>query len=280
MSILGLIITRSHPCQQDIGDDEDEQSGLESSEYDWLVIDTALDVIIGLAMALGPAFGQLWKIFEKPILKLASSNEPSERSTAVGVIADCSRYMGSAVSAYTSSLLTILVHRLSDEDPETKSNAAYGIGQLITNSNDSKLYLPLYKTILAKVEPLLQIQGYGHRIFDNAAGCVCRMIMAHPDRVPIDEFLPLVVNRLPLTEDYEENTPVYACIFQLCKCHSLVTLAGRKLTVLDQQNEPTVGQLTPQLVQVFEKVMAPPEEQLDQETRVLIARAMQILHKA
>ncbi len=219
--MLELIITRSHPCQMDPGDGDGEDGGEllveESSEYDWLVVDTAFDVVTSLAAALGPDFAGLWKSFEKPILKFASSNEPLERSTAVGTIADCAKHMGSAVSNYTGTLLTVLLHRLSDEDAETKSNASYGIGQLIINSEDTNTYLPSYPAILGKLERLLQVPDSGHRMFDNAAGCVCRMITAHPDRVHIDEYLPLVVEKLPLMEDFEENAPVYGCIFDLCK---------------------------------------------------------------
>jgi hypothetical protein len=214
VTALGTIITRSHPCQQDLGDEEDEQEVEGSSEYDWLVIDTALDVIIGLSMAMGPNFGEVWKIFEKPVMKFASSNETIERSTAVGVIAECTANMGSAVSPFTSKLMTLLVHRLSDEDNETKSNAAYATGQLVFNSNETEVYLPHYNTILSKLEPMLQIQE--SRILDNAAGCVSRMIMKHPDRVPISEVLPVIVNLLPLKEDFEENKPVYECIYKLC----------------------------------------------------------------
>jgi hypothetical protein len=97
------VIRKQHPCQQDIGDDDDEFEDIqESSEYDWLVIDTAFDVVVGLAKALGPSFGELWKIFEKPIMKYASSNEGIERSTSVGAIAECTEGMGAAVTPYTS----------------------------------------------------------------------------------------------------------------------------------------------------------------------------------
>lgn len=216
ISVISTIITRSHPCQQDLGDDDEEQEVEGSSEYDWLVIDTALDVVIGLAVALGPDFGELWKVFEKPILKFAASeSENIERSTGVGVIAECAANMGAAVTPYTPKLLNLLLKRLSDADQETKSNAAYATGQLIYNSNDSNTYLPQYVTILRKLEPMLQIKDA--RIKDNAAGCLCRMIMAHPDKVPISDVLPALVGLLPLKDDYEENTPVYQCILKLCE---------------------------------------------------------------
>lgn len=215
VTALTTIITRSHPCQQDLGDEDEEQEVEGTSEYDWLVIDTALDAIIGLAVALGPGFTELWKIFERPILKFAASeSENVERSTGVGVIAECAANMESAVTPYTGKLLTLLLKRLSDTDPDAKSNAAYATGQLIYNSTDSNTYLPHYNTILQKLESMLQIQEA--RVRDNAAGCLSRMIIAHPDRVPIGEVLPAMVDLLPLKDDYEENSPVYECLLKLC----------------------------------------------------------------
>ena len=214
-NLLVATITRKHPCQQDLGDEDDLDDLEESSEYDWLVIDTALDAVIGLADALGPAFGQLYKIFEKPIMKFASSSDNIERSTAVGVIAECIRGMGSAITPYTTVLLKLLLHRLSDEDTETKSNAAFAIGLLQENSTHDQEILKSFNTILSKLEPLLHTQEA--RALDNAAGCVSRMITKHRDRVPIAEVLPALVALLPLKQDFEENEPIYQMIISLCK---------------------------------------------------------------
>ncbi|KAM7208388.1 Armadillo-type fold [Naviculisporaceae sp. PSN 640] len=262
VTVLTALITRSHPCQQDLGDEDEDQEVEGTSEYDWLVIDTALDVVIGLAVALGPNFAELWKIFEKPILKFASSEaENIERSTGVGVIAECAANMEAAVSPYTQKLLNLLLKRLSDPDQETRSNAAYATGQLIYNSTDSNTYLPHYETILQKLEPMLQITDA--RLKDNAAGCLCRMIISHPDRIPLGHVLPALVDLLPLKEDYEENTPVYECISKLYE-------AG----------EHTIQQLTPRLVPVFEAVLSPPVEQLEDETREIVRRTVAFLHNA
>lgn len=211
------MITRSHPAQQDLGDDEDPETAQadESSEYDWLLIDTALDVIIGMATALGDQFGELWKVFQKPVMKFASSQTNYERSTAIGVIAECTQAMGGAVTPYTETLLKLLLHRLDDEDAETKSNAAYATGLLVYHSNDTATYLPRFNTILQKLEPLLRTQVA--RTLDNACGCVSRMIMAHPDKVPIGDIMPVLISMLPLKEDFEENKPIFDCIAGLCK---------------------------------------------------------------
>lgn len=216
-TILASIVTRTHPCQQDLGDDDDHEAleDEESSEYDWLVIDTALDVVIGMSSALGSQFSELWKVFQKPVMKFASSQTNFERSTAIGVIAECTANMGPGVSGFTSALLKVLLHRLSDEDPETKSNAAYATGLLVLHSTDAATYLPAYNTILSKLEPLLQSQGA--RTIDNACGCVSRMITAHADNMPLDDILPVVVGLLPLKDDFEENKPIFDCITALCK---------------------------------------------------------------
>ncbi|CAJ2505859.1 Uu.00g132530.m01.CDS01 [Anthostomella pinea] len=261
ITVIGTIVTRSHTCQLDMGDeDEDQDPSQGSSEWDWLIIDTALDVMIGLACALGPQFAEVWKVFEKPVMKFVSSNEAIERSTAVGVVAECVAYMGSAVTPYTSNLLRTLLHRLSDEDKETKSNAAYATGQLVFHSEDAKAYLSSYPQIMGKLEPLLQIKDA--RLQDNAAGCLCRMILAHPDHVPIADVLPALVDLLPLREDYEENKPVYQCL------HELYVISN-----------PTVQELTPKLLPIFHKVLSPPEEQLEEETREVVMEMVRILTK-
>lgn len=262
VSVITLIITRSHPCQQDLGDEEGEQDiDAGSSEYDWLVVDTALDVVIGLATALGPSFAELWKIFEKPVLKLASSTEDLHRSTAVGTIAEVLKHAGEAMTPFTESLGQALGRRLTDPDALAKSNAAYAMGLLVYTSTDTSKTFPLYPQIWEKLEPLIAVREM--RLTDNVAGALCRMMMKNPDAGFVSEALPAIVNVLPLEEDYEENEPIYKCIY----------------TLYDQSN-PTVQQLTPQLLGIFEKVLSPPEDQLEPGSREILQRVVGVLYKS
>ena len=258
---LLAVITKRHPCQQDLGDEAEEEILDESSEYDWLVIETALEAVTCLSVALGSQFAELWKMFEKPIVKYASSQDSTERSAAVGTIAECVGNMGSACTPYTTGMLKLLLHRLSDEDPETKSNAVYGIGLLCEMTTNDDEILKSLPTIFSKLEPLLDAQDQA-RLLDNTAGCVSRFISKHPGKLPIAEVLPRLVQLLPLREDYEENKPVFGMIVKLY-----------------QQNEPTVQQLTSSLMPVFEKVLSPPEEQLEDETRSQLVELVQYLRK-
>lgn len=234
----------------------------ESSEYDWLVIETATEVITCLSCALGPGFAELWKLFEKPLLKYASSQESTERSAAVGSIAECIGNMEAACTPYTSGLLKLLIHRLTDEDYETKSNAVYGLGLLCEKSTNEQEILKNYPTIFQKLEPLLDDQGQA-RLLDNTAGCVSRMISRHPNNIPVSEVLPRLVELLPLREDFEENKPIFKMVVQLY-----------------QANDATITQLTPRLMPIFQKVLGPPEEQLEETTRSQVVELVKYLQKS
>lgn len=219
VDIVLSILRKKHLCQTDMDDDTAQQANepsSESSEYEWQVIDSALDVVSGLSRALGPAFGPLIEVLEKPIAKYTSSLSKIERSSAVGSLAECIDNTTTECTPYTSHLMRIFVKRLTDDDPDTRSNAAYGSGVLCLHSNDEKEVLSNYPSILQKLEPLLR-ETDNARLLDNACGCVARMIHRHPAAVPLAEVVPALVNLLPLREDFAENKAVYDCLISLCK---------------------------------------------------------------
>ncbi|WPG98611.1 putative importin subunit beta-4 [Acrodontium crateriforme] len=264
---LVSILQKQHPCQRDddFGDDT-ESPETENSEYDWLTIETALEIIASLAMALGPQFAELWKIFESSILKFASSQERFERSAAVGTIADCIEGMGEACTPYTQKLMRVFVKRLGDEDLDVKSNSAFGAGMLCANSADAKEVLGNYNTILQALEPVLDSRNQQSdddsrlRLLDNAAGCVARMIKKAPNNVPLENVLPRLIDLLPLREDYRENEPVFDMIVSLYQAQN---------SVIQSQ--------TDKMMPVFQKVLGPPEEQISDETRTKVQQLVAYL---
>lgn len=253
-TFLVLLLKKQHPCQMDDDEDVEEEGAelAESAEYDWAVVDAAMDVCLGLACTLGEQYGDVWKIVSSHLIKYASSHEPRERSTAVGVIAENIKEMGEAVTPYTEKLLKVLMHRLSDEDSDTRANATYAMGMLAVSSKADNLILPAYPTILGKLESVLSAgPDTNPRILDNAAGCVARMVIAHADQLPLQDLLNALLGLLPLKEDYEENEPVFDMLVKLY-----------------QEQNQAVFSVTQRLVPVFAAVLAPqPEGQLKDETR-------------
>lgn len=263
------MLQKQHPCQKDDDDlDDAEIPDDETAEYDWLVIETALEVVAALASALGEQAGELWKIFETPVLKYASSQERFERSAAIGTTADCIESMKAACTPFTKRMLTIFLKRLRDEDPETKSNAAFGTGLLCLHSEDRAQILPQYTSVFGLLEPMLDAGATGGdgdaaaRLIDNAAGCVSRMIKAAPQSVPLEHVLPRLIDLLPLKNDYRENEPVYDMMIMLY-----------------QAQEPTILGLRSQVVPVLDKVLSPPEDQLSKEMKGKVEQLAQFLGK-
>jgi hypothetical protein len=228
------VITKKHPCQQDPeeGDDDGQVELEESSEYDWLVVETAMDCVMAIAKALGPDFAELWKVFSKPILKYASSSDSNERAVSTGTMAECILAMKTSVGPYTQQLMKIALHRFSDEDTVTKANNIYAAGLLCQFSPDENFIRKQYSAILGKLAPLLQDSSSTGHLLDNAAGCVARMILAHPTDIPLAEVLPHLVKLAPAKEDSEVNGPLFQCFVRLCKCLCPVVaaMAFRMLT--------------------------------------------------
>jgi importin-4 len=270
VEIVTSIITRKHPCQEDMAlEEEADLSDIETTEFDWLVVDSAMDVISGMAVALGPSFAELWKMFEKQVLRYASSGESLERASACGVLAETITGMGEGVTPFTGSMMQVLLKRLGDEDAQTKSNAAYAVGRLVEKSNDDATVTKAYPQILTRLDPLFSIME--GRCRDNAAGCVSRLILKHRNNVPVAEVLPALVQSgvLPLKEDYEENEPVWKMIVQLCKfCWSLYRVIDALIQPADKWEDKTVQELTPQLAPIMVSTLGEPEDQLNDETRV------------
>lgn len=224
-------------------------------------------------------------------MAFASGSEGYERSTSVGTIAECIKAMGSSVTPFTGHLLKLLLHRMSDEDSEAKSNAAYGIGLLQQGSENDKEILKAFPTILSKLEPLLQTDEA--RAKDNAAGCVSRMIMRYPSNMPVEQVLPALLEILPLKNDFDENVPVYDMIVKLCKLSTLQctppllpyhppfpnhTPLTPNPAFPDQESNPTIISLTPTLLPILAEAMAPtPAGQLDDATRVKLTELVKFL---
>ncbi|RIA05559.1 hypothetical protein BRARA_K00077 [Brassica rapa] len=102
--------------------------------------------------------------------------------------------------------------------------------------------------------------GYFHEdsetdlgVRDNAAGATARMIVVHPQLVPLNQVLPVLLKGLPLKEDQEESMAVYSCIYSL-------VLASN----------PQIVSHVPDLVKIFGQVVESPVEKA--EVKAIVGR--------
>jgi importin-4 len=218
---LLAIMKKKHECQEpDELSGDSEIADDEFAEYDWAVIESAMDCLVGIAKAIaGNDFAQhVWPKFQKIILKYSGSSESAERAQATGTLAECILAMGDGVTPYTEQLMKVVMHKFRDEDEVVKGNAIYAAGIMSQYSGNADYIIQQYRAILEKLEPLLEDQGEGkEHLLDNAVGCVARMIIGHPDHLPLKEVLPIVLANTPAKEDYEINGPVLKCLLGLCK---------------------------------------------------------------
>ncbi|KAF9168888.1 hypothetical protein BGX20_011086, partial [Mortierella sp. AD010] len=187
------------------------------------------------------------KVFIPHIAKYYKKSKPtSERSMAIGCLGEISAGMLGGVTEFTEVIFPIALKGLSDEEAEVRSNAAYTVGALCQNTNLD--ISSQYPNILTALYPLFQGQNL-ENVTDNACGAVARMIMKHPNAVPVEQVLPVFIQALPLKRDYEENEPVFKLLFSLIR----------------SQNAWVFGNL-PQVLAIFAEVL-PKEDELKPHTR-------------
>jgi hypothetical protein len=145
------------------------------------------------------------------------SRSLSDRSSAIGCLAEIISGMKGSVTPSTQPLLELFYSALSDDEPEVQSNAAFAVGLLVENSEIdlSAQYLHL----LAALRPFFVVAPDAipakFNARDNAAGAVARLIIRNTAAIPLDQVLPVFIESLPLKNDHLENRPVFRALFHL-----------------------------------------------------------------
>ncbi|KAI7878296.1 ARM repeat-containing protein [Lichtheimia hyalospora FSU 10163] len=244
-------------CQQEYDEDdyidEDEEAESESA-----LIGAAADLVAALCETIGEGFSSYFDVFLPLIAKYYKKTKtPAERSMAIGCLGECIRGVKSAVTPHTERLLQLFVKGTGDEDQTVRSNSAYALGILVTYSQIN--LSSQYPTILTALHPLFHNQPLPNTT-DNAAGAVARLMLVHPDAMPMEQVLPVLFSALPLKADYEENGPVFECLFQLFHSNNAF--------VLNHLSD---------LFKIFVHVLSD-EEQLNSTTRAQLIELIRAIH--
>ncbi|KAF9462876.1 armadillo-type protein [Collybia nuda] len=231
-------------CQQDPDQDEDEEAPEDQAEYDSVLISSAGDLVAALASALGAEFTPAFNTFFPLIAKYyKKSRSLSDRSSAIGCLAEIIAGMKGAITPSTEPLLELFYRALSDSDAEVQSNAAFAVGQLVENSEVD--LSPQYLHLLAGLRPLFVITPDAPaaklNAKDNAAGAVGRLLLRNAAAIPLDQVLPVFIDALPLKNDFLENRPVFRALFHLFRTNgaALYPFMDRLLQVFAHVLDPS-----------------------------------------
>jgi len=205
-------------CQQDPDQDADEEAPEDQAEYDSVLISSAGDLVAAMANALGSDFASAFNTFYPLIAKYyKKSRSLSDRSSAIGCLAEIISGMKGAITPSTEPLLELLWRAISDLDAEVQSNAAFATGLLVENSEQD--LSPQYIALLGALQPLFNQPNDAPaprlNARDNACGAVARLILRNASAVPLAQVLPVLFGALPLRNDLLENRPVFRAVLYL-----------------------------------------------------------------
>ncbi|KAK9369499.1 armadillo-type protein [Lipomyces kononenkoae] len=265
-TVILSILKKQHLCQTQEEDPEEEDVE-DAAEYDILLVESAMDVVVSLAAAFSADFDNYFRTFCPVILKYCSSSTVGERKAGIGALAEIINGLKSSITPYTSQLLKAFVHRLSDESIDVRSNAVYGYGLLAEYSQSPQEIIATYAKSLQRLQQCLVSDSENDRCVANICGCVARMAYSHSENVPLGDVLPALIYSLPLKDGCEENDPIFRLVVQLYK-----------------NNNSTIQGLTAQILKVLEHIFANDSEDKKQfefvETRQEVRELLRYINQS
>ncbi|KAK2635768.1 hypothetical protein Ddye_030560 [Dipteronia dyeriana] len=235
-----LLLREESACQQpdddgDIDDDDD-------TEHDEVLMDAVSDLLPAFAKSMGPHFALIFAKLFDPLMKFSKSSRPmQDRTMVVACLAEVAQDMGAPIAGYVDRVMPLVLKELASSEATNRRNAAFCAGELCKNGGESTL--KYYGDILRGLYPLFGESEPDDAVRDNAAGAVARMIMVHPQTIPLNQVLPVFLKVLPLKEDREESMAVYTCV-----------------STLVLSSNPQILSLVPELVNLFAQVVVSPVE--------------------
>ncbi|XP_076355100.1 importin-4-like isoform X1 [Tachypleus tridentatus] len=216
-ALISLVkdVFRSKLACQDESDNDEPSEGQDQAEYDSMLVEYAAEIIPSLGKVMNsqefaPYFAGVLQLF---LNKTKKSCSIADKSFSIGMLAEVVETLNQdAVCAFLEHLLPVFMNGMTDDDDEVRSNSVYGLGVLVERAGQ-----PLYNRypeFLQAMSVMLSKEDKP-RARDNICGAVARLIMTNPDGVPIKEVFPVLLQCLPLQEDYDENTTVFRCIYHL-----------------------------------------------------------------
>ncbi|THG13364.1 hypothetical protein TEA_013248 [Camellia sinensis var. sinensis] len=248
-----VLLREESACQQKESDGEIDD---DDAEHDDVLMDAVSDLLPAFANSMGIHFAPIFEKLFGPLIKFAkASRPPQDRTMVVACLAEVAQHMGPPIAGYIDAVMPLVLKELASPVATNRRNAAFCIGELCKNGERFLYnYARYYGDALHGLYPLFGESEPDDAVRDNAAGAVARMIMVHPESIPLHQVLPVFLKVLPLKEDHEESMAVYSCV-----CNLVLS------------SNPQILSLVPDLVNLFAQVAVSPVE--TSEVKAHIGRA-------
>lgn len=88
----------------------------------------------------------------------------------------------------------------------------YGLGELVLHAGEASYNkFPIILQALSAAVSQEQHPG----TLDNICGALARLIMTNFKLIPLEQVLPVFIQKLPLREDFDENLSIFKCFTTL-----------------------------------------------------------------
>lgn len=195
-------------------DNSCEEENQDESEYYVALVESAGDLLPKLGEAMQPAefalyFGRILPVLVEKLQKAKNNDElQSDRSLTFGALSESFQALQGYTATWYEGLLPIYLAGLQDEYEQARHNAVYGLGELVFYADD-KAYNNFPQVLQALSQMVANEEHAG--TLDNICGALARLVITNSKLVPLEQVLPVFVQKLPLREDFHENKSIFKC---------------------------------------------------------------------
>ena len=259
---LMAILKNEHASQVD---DETQYETEETSESDALLFESALEVLVALAMLFGSDFNKIFPSFKDVLYEAVRAKTKNKRACAVGGLAEICCGLKEH-NPFAQEMLDLFYDRLAnDKSLEIKGNAAYGVGVIIEHipadlSSKYQVILEMLFHLMSKNDEQSKVDDIESKdVVDrcnaNACGCVARMALKNEAAIPLEHVVPALLSHLPVESAPEENLPILSWIVKMYESGN---------NVIMQQSE--------RVIQILAEVFAKEAERMKLENESTLGR--------
>lgn len=252
------VMTYKTACQDQ--DQETEDTEDTDAEQDEILLECAGDIIPNFGKAIEPNdfvyyFPNILTLLQ---IRAKKQHSLSQRSLAVGTLAECMKPLGIHVGKFMDQLLPLLLEGSADKADEVRNNSIFAIGEMVLNGKEH--VYPYYNKILQLLSATISKEKHAGTI-DNICGALARMIVTNVEAIPINDVFPVYIKHLPLREDFVENEAVF-----------------KSLAFLYQQGNPLLVQHLPDIIQMGAVVLHK-KQTSNEETKTLVVNLLKTVQQ-